>query len=241
VSPKIEIGHNVRTTRMNVLDSPLFKAWAARVEGWNIPEITFHNIVTNKAGKVLIIQMSALRGGINYAVMLRGESVDVLTMLICNGKRYVAHVSQERVALGERDQWSNVAGFVDHGESPRTALGREAFEELGVELPPGEIIDLNGRAFRQPVEVESMVVSAGATDELVYFFAREIVVTPEQLEILQDAIAGLEVEGEKTHVHLTPLHTTILEIVPLLARVNRHPEVKAVTSVLLYHVYVEQS
>lgn len=236
----LEIGHGVRVSRQQVLDSPVYQDWAARVEGWQITQITLHNVVATPSGKILIIQMSVRMGSINYAVMLRGASVDVLTILVCEGRRYVVHVSQTRVAVGERDQWSNVAGFVDLKENPDDAASREALEELGVELPPGEIIDLNGCALQTDGGTQSMNVSAGAVDERVYFFARTIEVTAEQLAGLQDAVAGLEAESEKTHVHITPLHKTVLEIVPMLGRVNDNPEVKSVTSILLYHTYIEQ-
>src|SRR5690606_7033887 len=64
-------------------------------------------------------------------------------------KRVIAHAvlrdEFDRVLLCEttyKQDWELPGGVVEAGESPATGAAREVTEELGVELPVGELLDL---------------------------------------------------------------------------------------------------
>ncbi|WP_051325603.1 NUDIX domain-containing protein [Glycomyces tenuis] len=42
-----------------------------------------------------------------------------------------------------RDDWAFVGGLVDKGESPHEACARETKEEIGLDVPPGELLVLD--------------------------------------------------------------------------------------------------
>jgi len=53
-----------------------------------------------------------------------------------------------RVMNPGRGRWSLPGGYLDLGEDPRAAAAREAFEEAGVEVTVGDVIDV----FANPIE-----------------------------------------------------------------------------------------
>lgn len=214
-------------------DSPLFRNWRWCVAGLDIGEVRIHNVVMNRDGEILIIQMSAQHNGINYALLLRQASVDILTVLRCEGRQYVLHVTQPRIALGATVR-SNAAGMIEFGETPFDAAQRELDQETDDRLR-GKIISLNDLALGGRV---AMAVSPGATNELVYFFARVVDVTPELIDELRGAARGLDDEDERIIVDVTEFKHRVTELIPTLPQAGV-PDMKFVLSLALYHLYVE--
>ena len=66
-----------------------------------------------------------------YAVVGRGEDI-LLT-------RLAPHIRE--------DCWSLPGGGIDHGEPPRDALRREVYEEAGLHVVPGRVLDVYSTHF----------------------------------------------------------------------------------------------
>lgn len=229
----IIVDAGVKVGASDIEASAVFTDWKKSVDEWDIPHVTVHNVVTNREGEILIIQLSALNNGVNYALLLRQESVDILTVLFCGDDRYVLHVTQPRIALGERVR-SNAAGMIEHGETPFDAAMREAGEETTLALR-GELVNLNERAFGSAI---SMAVSPGATNERVFFFVREVTVTPEQLKELIGTKTGLAHEDERIVLDVTKFETSIVEVMASLPEAGT-PDMKFALSIALYFMYIE--
>lgn len=67
-----------------------------------------------------------------YAILTRGEEV-LLT-------RMSSHTRIE-------GRWTLPGGGIDHGEEPRDALRREVYEETGLRVEPGRVVDVHATHF----------------------------------------------------------------------------------------------
>lgn len=130
---------------------------------------------------------------------LRGDSVAVLTILKCNGERYVVCCMQPRMPAG-RMMVEIPAGMMDakkKGDEEKTFLGvaaKEMAEETGIELKESDLIDISPNGKLCP--------SIGGCDEKIKFYAYIKEVTPEYLKELNGKITGNFEEGELIRIKL---------------------------------------
>lgn len=133
-----------------------------------------------------------------YFVMC-GPTVDVLTVLSDGaGTEYVVFVKQPREAVAE-PVLSNPAGFIDEGEEPDEAGGREVGEELG--RP-------NLKLVLTLLQARPLLASPGLISERTHFFQANGQLPPAELarlvQELQGKETGIAEEGEAIVVHVIP-------------------------------------
>jgi 8-oxo-dGTP pyrophosphatase MutT (NUDIX family) len=129
------------------------------------------------------------------AVHLRGDTVDVLAILRCEGKEYVVFVAQPRVPGAKNHNVSNPSGMVDAGEEVTFAGLRELDEELGYKIEwekPFHLVD------------RPLLVSAGGTGERAHMLCVRANVSRDQISMLHNRFGGVADEGEKTRVLVVP-------------------------------------
>lgn len=225
----------VPTSVRQVQRSALFRSWSDRLRRTRVGRVTVY-ATYEWGGEVRMIQMGVHHGGFENAVFLRGPTVDMLTIVTDGARRFMVHVEQPRVAVGQVVR-SNPAGMVDTGESPVTAAMRELTEEVGAHIRWGRAQSMH------PVVLGTnapLLVSPGGTDEEVTFFFVEGHLTTDKLSKLSRHIGGLAHEGERLKLRLTPLtQVDIHAAVVRLCKGAGRPDMKAVSSLLMYGQHLQ--
>ena len=223
------ISKNPLVTAEEVRGSRLFANWADRVQNWDIARVTVADAFSWD-GAIRMLLLRVTYGAYDHAVLLRGATVDILTVLACGNRRFLVHVDQPRVAVGQIVR-SNAAGMIDGDESAVIAALRELAEELGIQLGWEEPLNLNKMVY--DVDLPE-VITPGGSDEDVTFFAVHVNVTAENLALLQGHTGGLAHEGEATVVRLTEFTGRAASILPTLVVNGERPDLKAAHGALLY-------
>lgn len=195
--------HNV--TAEEVRRSALFTQWVNRLdaEGMRLDGVYICDVlqwgkpVVEPKMMYLLADVCAADGRKlrRTAVHLRGDTVDVLAILRCEGEEYVVFVAQPRVPGAKNHNVSNPSGMVDAGEDAAFAGLRELDEELGYKIgwdKPFRLVD------------RPLLSSAGGTDERAHMFCVCADVTREQIALLHNRFGGVAEEGEKTQVLVVP-------------------------------------
>ncbi|WP_028776190.1 NUDIX domain-containing protein [Shimazuella kribbensis] len=126
-------------TEEEVRRSALFTQWVERMDtaGMNVRKVDIHHVLQwGKPTEPKMIYLSAWAVDPDgtelppIAAHLRGDTVDTLAILQCEGEEYVVFVMQPRVP-GASICISNPSGMVDTGEEVSIAALREVDEELG--------------------------------------------------------------------------------------------------------------
>lgn len=145
------------------------------------------------------------------AVFLRGPSVGMLVVLQpddlpagSEDEKYVLLTVQPRPAVGSLGMVELPAGMVDEGTFVGSAA-REIKEELGLEIPESELVDLTALAVPDDGEErlpQMMFPSAGGCDEGIALFLHERRVGRGTLREWTGKLTGLRDEGEKITLKL---------------------------------------
>lgn len=224
----------VQTTPRQVQRSALFSSWSRRLRRTPVGRVTIYASYA-WGGEIRMLHMGVQHGGFENAVFLRGPTVDMLTIVTDGTKRFVVHVEQPRVAVGQVVR-SNPAGMVDTGESPVTAAMRELAEEVGshIRWRPAQSMHQVVLGTNAP-----LLVSPGGMDEEVTFYVVEGYLPSDKLAKLSRHIGGLAHEGERLRLRLTPLTDDIRPVLRRLCAGTPRPDGKAVQSLLMYGQYVQ--
>lgn len=135
-------------------------------------------------------------------VVLRGGSVAMVTVLVCEGKRYAVLVVQPRVPTGSFSFVELPAGMLDGSGNFGGVAAKEMEEELGLKINEKELVDLGELAgFKNGV-----FVSPGFTDECIRFFGYTKTVTREELDALKGRTTGAIEEGEQITLKVVPFN-----------------------------------
>lgn len=128
---------------------------------------------------------------------LKGEVSCVMVVLIDeeSGERYNLLVRQRRICHGGF-VYEQVAGLVDEGETPHEVAVREVEEETGIQVQPGQVIQLNK---------EPYYPSTGTSDEAMYFFYCELTMPKSRITSFQDNETGVASEHEQIFTHVATL------------------------------------
>mmetsp|Transcript_36024 Transcript_36024/g.41114 ORF Transcript_36024/g.41114 Transcript_36024/m.41114 type:complete len:260 (-) Transcript_36024:33-812(-) len=126
--------------------------------------------------------------------LLRGDSVGILVVLSCNGKKYTILVEQARIPIGDAACLEMPAGMIDD-ENVKYAAVKEMEEECGIKLKKSDLISLTP---------DKMLPSPGGCDEAIdlYYFEKEV--TVKELKKIQGRIQGKSDEGEHIRLMVVP-------------------------------------
>lgn len=213
-----------------ILESRLYLRWRYGFEeGWQIETIDIKAALARDGVPFMLVMNVTATDPHNQRhsalIMLRGTTVDVLTILTDGREDYVLFVEQARLPAGGM-VLSNPSGMVeDDGDIAATA-SRELLEEVGdvaVWSPPVWL----GRELVGGTD--PFLVSPGGSNEDAAFCVVKATLPTEQLQALHSRTAGLAAEGESTKAHIVKLS----EAFRYLGR-RGHPDLKAVTALLLY-------
>jgi ADP-sugar diphosphatase len=130
-------------------------------------------------------------------VELRGGTVIMFVILVCEGKKYAVLVKQPRLASGNYELVEVPAGMIDDGTF-RGAAANEIEEELGIVIDDNELIDLTP-------PTGPVYLSPGLLDEKACVFCVEREVTRAEFEAMQGKATGIVEEGESIALWIVPL------------------------------------
>ena len=226
-----DVRHSVREIR----GSTLFRRWEERVSRVDIDEA---RVLATYAwnGEIRMVQMEVEYGGFNNAVLLRGGTVNILTVVTDGVRRCVVHADQYRLPVGQVVR-SNPSGMTD-GEPPAVAALREVAEEVGADIRWGPVVSMHKVVLGTDAP---LLVSPGASDEEVTFLVVEGQTSPGGLDALTGRFTGVAEEGERIRLHTSWIIRSVLGN-PLKALTEPHlgrPDAKALLSLLMYNQYVQ--
>ncbi|KAJ5054482.1 uncharacterized protein L3040_000756 [Drepanopeziza brunnea f. sp. 'multigermtubi'] len=150
------------------------------------------------------------------AIFLRGASVGMMVLLQpddlpadSQAEKHVILTVQSRIATGGLQFVELPAGMVDNGTFTGAAA-KEIKEEIGLEIPEGELINMSELTITEDKHGEescprAVFPSAGGCDEYIPIFLHEKRVPRGQLKEWSGKLTGLRSEGEKITLKLVKL------------------------------------
>lgn len=155
-------------------------------------------------------------------VFMRGGSVGMLVVLVCEGKEYAVLTVQPRIATGSFGFEELPAGMLDGSGNFAGVAAKEIEEELGMKIPSEALISLSEPAGHD----RGFFVSPGGTDETLRLFYYRKDVTADELAAMNGKCTGLLEEGEQITLKIVPLDDLITI-----------PDGKTVVAYALYRKY----
>ena len=146
-------------------------------------------------------------------VFIRGASVAILVILMCEGKRWIIWTKQPRFAVGSRYCVELPAGMLDENGNFAGVAAKELSEETGIKITTS-MLDYLGNIYPSP----------GGCDEMIGLFCYTQEVSPKELADFQGKCTG--VEGEIITLEIMPYEGVEHSTEPL--------DAKALCAVLLY-------
>lgn len=209
-----------------------FKDWLASIEApLVISSITIQSVdmFGPRVGFLKLMAEASLHGKrVPGIVFLRGGAVSVLTILTCEGERYVVCCRQPRVPSGKPDFLELPAGMLDGDGNFKWVAAKELKEETGIEIKEGELKDMTAMAGAASASASAaprhrgMYPSIGGCDEFIrlMFFTKEV--TRAEIAELQGKATGVDSEQ------------IILRIIPYDDLWKVCADAKALSSMILY-------
>lgn len=199
-------GINIETA---VASKP-FQDWLAAVDSkrFTVRGVHFQSLDMFGPVKVGFIKfkadvVDAAGKPISGIIFMRGGAVGMLVVLTCKGKRYAVLTVQPRIASGRFDFVEIPAGMLDGSGNFGGVAAKELKEELDMEIPAEDLIDLTAFAGYPG----GTFVSPGGTDETLRLFAYEKEVTEEELADINGRCTGLVEENEQITLKTAELDT----------------------------------
>lgn len=151
---------------------------------------------------------------------LKGEVVSILICLIDENtlEKYLILVKQRRIADGGYT-YEHPAGMVDGTDTPAQIALQEVKEETGIEISADQLKPLENNRRLFP--------STGTSDECMYFFYCELLLSKEKIDALNHQNMGTDYEFERI--------TTV--VLPFL---EAHRKLNNTNGLLLNYLYLSQ-
>jgi ADP-sugar diphosphatase len=212
-------------------DSLIMSEWIASLDPrFKLIDITLQVVDfkgERSAQSVLFIRFKVTvfeNGHFNSKVVeLRGKTIAILPILICDGKVYTVLVNQPRISTGNYELPEAPAGMLDDGKFKGKAI-EEIEEELDMKFKEDDLIDLSSNILGDNPDI---YLSPGLLDESCRFFAVTKVVTQEDLQKIQGKLTGLREQQE----------FITLSVIPLEEITKRTRDAKAFIAYLLYKMW----
>jgi len=184
------------------LSSLKFKKWLQSID----PKITVTLIVIqsvdmfgSNVGFIKLKADATFNGTpIPGIVFIRGNSVAILVILTCEGKRWVVWTKQPRFAIGSSCCVEIPAGMMDDENNFVGVAAKELYEETGIKITGDKLIHLG-----------KMYPSPGGCDERIFLFYYEKDVSPVELASFQGKCTGNIKEGEVIILEIKPYENPI--------------------------------
>lgn len=181
-------------------DAHKFQLWKGHLvrNGLKIEEVEEVYTRRNPAGEVLfsLLMLNAKTPEghkIPPILFLKGEVVTVLVCLIDRESRekYLLLVRQRRIAEGALT-YEHPAGMVDNTQTPAEVAVKEIFEETGITVRESQL--------RPVLNRRRLFPSTGTSDECMYLFFTELILSRPEILSLSDRKTGIDGEHITTVV-----------------------------------------
>ena len=159
-------------------------------------------------------------------VFMRGGSVAILPVFICDGEEFAVLTVQPRFAIGKFDFVEIPAGMLDGSGDFAGVAAKELHEELGLSINSEELIDLSAFVGNP----HGFYPSPGGCDEVIRIFALERNVTRLELDKMTGRCTGILSEGEQITLAIAPLNNLCMST-----------DAKAIIAYALYKKFRQQT
>jgi ADP-sugar diphosphatase len=133
-------------------------------------------------------------------VFMRGGSVGILTIFICEGKLYAVMTRQPRFPTGSFEFMEVPAGMLDGSGNFAGVAAKELHEELGIVIAEADLFDLTAAAGNPG----GIYLSPGGSEETIRLFLYEKEVTRAEMDAMQGRLGGCIEEGEQITLEIIP-------------------------------------